>query len=94
MIIVVALGGNAISRKNEKGNITDQIRNSQKTAKHIVDLVEAGHKVVMTHGNGPQVGNVLRRVEASRDSIIWFLEGKKWVGERTTFLMPLSTSTS
>lgn len=67
MIIVVALGGNAISRKDEKGDIPDQIRNSQKTAEHIVDLVEAGYKVVTTHGNGPQVGNVLRRVEASRD---------------------------
>ena len=67
MIIVVALGGNAISRKGEKGDIPDQIRNSQKTAEQVVDLVEAGHKVVTTHGNGPQVGNVLRRVEASRD---------------------------
>ena len=67
MIIVVALGGNAISRMNEKGDIPDQVRNSQRTAEHIVDLVEAGHKVVTTHGNGPQVGNVLRRVEASRD---------------------------
>ena len=67
MLIVVALGGNAISRKDEKGDIPDQIRNSQKTAEHIVDLVEAGHKVVTTHGNGPQVGNILRRVEASRD---------------------------
>jgi carbamate kinase len=67
MIIVVALGGNAISRKDEKGDIPDQIKNSQKTAEHVVDLVEAGHKVVTTHGNGPQVGNVLRRVEASRD---------------------------
>jgi len=67
MIIVVALGGNAISRKDQKGDIPDQIRNSQKTAEHIVDLVEAGHKVVTTHGNGPQVGNILRRSEASRD---------------------------
>ena len=67
MIIVVALGGNSISRKGETGDIPDQIRNSQKTAEHVVDLVEADHKVVTTHGNGPQVGNVLRRVEASRD---------------------------
>lgn len=67
MIIVVAIGGNAISRKDEKGDIPNQTRNSHKMAEYIVDLVEAGHKVVVTHGNGPQVGNILRRVEASRD---------------------------
>jgi carbamate kinase len=67
MRIVVALGGNAISRRGERGDIPDQIKNSQKTAEHIVRLVEAGHKVVVTHGNGPQVGNILRRVELARD---------------------------
>jgi carbamate kinase len=67
MKIVVALGGNAISRKGERGDIPDQVRNSRKTAEHIADLVEAGHQVVATHGNGPQVGNILRRVEAARD---------------------------
>lgn len=66
MKIVLALGGNAISRRDEKGDIPDQTRNSRISAEHIVDLVEAGHQVVATHGNGPQVGNVLRRVEAGR----------------------------
>jgi len=66
MLIVVALGGNAISREGEKGDIPDQIRNSRATAEHIVDLLEEGHRVVMTHGNGPQVGNIFRRVEAAR----------------------------
>ena len=67
MKIVVALGGNAISRRGEKGDLPDQIRNSRITAEHIVGLVAAGHKVIATHGNGPQVGNILRRVEAARD---------------------------
>lgn len=67
MKIVVALGGNAISRRGEKGDLPDQIRNSRTMAEHIVALVAAGHKVVVTHGNGPQVGNILRRVEAARD---------------------------
>ena len=67
MKIVVALGGNAISRRGEKGDLPDQIRNSRMTAEHIVGLVAAGHKVVATHGDGPQVGNILRRVEAARD---------------------------
>jgi carbamate kinase len=67
MRIVLALGGNAISRKGERGDIPDQIRNCQRTAESIVDLVEAGHTVIVTHGNGPQVGNILRRVEAAND---------------------------
>ena len=66
MKIVVALGGNAISREGQKGDIPDQINNCHVTARYIVDLVQAGHKVVTTHGNGPQVGNILRRVEAAR----------------------------
>ncbi|MFH1242956.1 MAG: carbamate kinase, partial [Pseudomonadota bacterium] len=66
MKIVVALGGNAISREDQKGDIPDQINNCHITAQYIVDLVAAGHRVVTTHGNGPQVGNILRRVEAAR----------------------------
>jgi len=67
--IVVALGGNAISRQDERGDIPDQIKNCHRTAEHLVDLVAAGHKVVVTHGNGPQVGNILRRVEAARKEV-------------------------
>jgi carbamate kinase len=67
--IVVALGGNAISRQEETGDIPDQIKNCHRTAAHLVDLVAAGHKVVVTHGNGPQVGNILRRVEAARTQV-------------------------
>jgi carbamate kinase len=69
MKIVVALGGNAISRQDQVGDIPDQIDNCHNTAEHIVDLVEAGHNVVVTHGNGPQVGNILRRVEAARSTV-------------------------
>ena len=64
--LVVALGGNAISRQDQKGDIPDQMDNCHRTARYIVDLVEAGYRVVVTHGNGPQVGNILRRVEAAR----------------------------
>ncbi|MBD3306412.1 carbamate kinase [candidate division KSB3 bacterium] len=69
MRIVVALGGNAISRQDQVGDIPDQIDNCHNTAEHIVDLVEAGHNVIVTHGNGPQVGNILRRVEAARGTV-------------------------
>ena len=67
--MVLAMGGNAISRQDERGDIPDQINNCHNTAEHIVDLVEAGYKVVVTHGNGPQVGNILRRVESARNQV-------------------------
>ncbi|MBX7245358.1 MAG: carbamate kinase [Candidatus Sumerlaeaceae bacterium] len=67
--IVVALGGNAISRKNEEGNIGQQFEHTRETAGHLANLVEAGYLPVITHGNGPQVGNVLRRVELSAGEI-------------------------
>jgi carbamate kinase len=61
--IVVALGGNAISKPGEEGNVPQQFTNAAATAVHLGALVAAGHHLVVTHGNGPQVGNVLRRVE-------------------------------
>jgi len=51
--IVIALGGNALGK-----NLKEQMEAVQKTAKPIVDLLEAGHQVVLTHGNGPQVGMI------------------------------------
>ena len=62
-LIVVALGGNAISKPGEEGNVEQQFRNSNFTATHLASLIKAGYQLVITHGNGPQVGNVLRRVE-------------------------------
>lgn len=64
-LIVVALGGNAISRPEEEGNVAQQFANSRVTARALADLVEAGHQLVITHGNGPQIGNFLVRNEAA-----------------------------
>lgn len=64
-LAVVALGGNAISREKQEGNIPEQFENSRRSMSHVCDLVAAGYRVVITHGNGPQVGNVLRRIEAA-----------------------------
>lgn len=61
--IVVALGGNAISLSDEEGNIDQQFAHTRQTAALLADAIAAGHHPVITHGNGPQVGNVLRRVE-------------------------------
>ncbi len=62
-LIVVALGGNAISRPNQEGNVPQQFENTGYTANYLAGLVESGFQLLLTHGNGPQVGNVLRRVE-------------------------------
>jgi carbamate kinase len=57
-IIVVALGGNAILQANEKGTYQEQVNNVKKAIAEIVKLIKEGYKVVLTHGNGPQVGNL------------------------------------
>ncbi|MBI1825243.1 MAG: carbamate kinase [Planctomycetes bacterium] len=64
-LIVVALGGNAISRENEEGNVNQQFANSRRTAVALADLIFSGHRLVITHGNGPQIGNFLVRNEAA-----------------------------
>ncbi|MEK6797509.1 MAG: carbamate kinase [Planctomycetota bacterium] len=68
-LIVVALGGNAISRPDEEGNVAQQFDNSRITAKALADLVEQGNSLVITHGNGPQIGNFLLRNEAAAGAI-------------------------
>jgi len=67
--IVVALGGNSISSGNRRNDVTAQFAQSRITVRHVADLVEAGHRLIITHGNGPQVGMVLRRVELSRHEV-------------------------
>ncbi|HHM02298.1 MAG TPA: carbamate kinase, partial [Caldithrix abyssi] len=63
---VVALGGNAITREFEEGNIHEQFENTRRSLAGVVHLIGLGHRVIITHGNGPQVGNALIRVEETR----------------------------
>jgi carbamate kinase len=63
MLIVVAVGGNAVSPPGRQGNIADQFAATRLVAVSLADLILQGHQLVITHGNGPQVGNVMRRVE-------------------------------
>jgi carbamate kinase len=63
--MVVALGGNAISREFEEGNVDQQFANSRATARQLADLIEDGWHLIITHGNGPQIGNFLLRNEAA-----------------------------
>lgn len=64
-LIVAALGGNAISLPHEEGRVEQQFAHSAEAARSLADLIEAGHRVVITHGNGPQIGNFLLRNEAA-----------------------------
>jgi len=60
---VVALGGNAISPRGEKDTIYNQFKNTRKSRKAIINLAKQGYNLAVTHGNGPQVGDELLRVE-------------------------------
>jgi carbamate kinase len=62
-LAVVALGGNALVRSKGNDAIPEQYETVSAVAPHLVDLVEAGWRLVVTHGNGPQVGFILRRSE-------------------------------
>ena len=64
---IVALGGNALLRGNQKGTIEEQIQNATETLEHVVSLIEEGYNLVITHGNGPQVGNILMRNDAGEE---------------------------
>jgi carbamate kinase len=61
--MVLAVGGNSLIRAGEKGTIAEQRANAQRTSAEIVRLIAAGYRIVLTHGNGPQVGAALLRSE-------------------------------
>lgn len=63
-LAVVALGGNALLREKETGTIEQQEQNATDTLENLVWMLKAGYELVITHGNGPQVGNILMRNDA------------------------------
>lgn len=63
-IAVVALGGNALLRGNQVGTIDEQEQNTTDTLENLVYLIKEGYNLVISHGNGPQVGNILMRNDA------------------------------
>jgi len=63
---VIALGGNAITKHGEEDTIARQFANTRKSLDGVVELARDGYGLVITHGNGPQVGNALLRIELSR----------------------------
>ena len=65
-LIVIAIGGNSLIEDPKKVTVDAQYRAAEKTAHHIADIIERGNRVVIVHGNGPQVGYILLRSEYAR----------------------------
>ncbi|MFO8021383.1 MAG: carbamate kinase [Perlabentimonas sp.] len=66
-LAVVALGGNALLRGNQVGTIEEQEQNTTDTLENLVYLIKEGYNLVISHGNGPQVGNILMRNDAGEE---------------------------
>jgi len=77
--LVIALGGNAITLPGEPGTIPQQFEHTAETLNHLAPLFHSDARIVLTHGNGPQIGNILIRVEE---------------GERRVPRLPLDTCVS
>jgi len=67
--MLLAIGGNSLIREGERGTIVEQRANVQRTAAQIAGLVRAGYRLVLTHGNGPQVGAALLRSERAATQV-------------------------
>ncbi len=66
---VIALGGNAILRPGQSGTLAEQVTNIRTACRQIAEIVGLGYRVVLTHGNGPQVGHLLLQNEAAREQV-------------------------
>ena len=65
--LVIALGGNALIKPGQKGTAEQQIANLEQVAEQVASLYNRGWRIVITHGNGPQVGRILLRQEKAKD---------------------------
>jgi carbamate kinase len=68
-LAVIAIGGNSLIKDPEHMSVLDQYRAAGETAHHIASIINEGYRVVVTHGNGPQVGFVLLRSELAKDTL-------------------------
>ncbi len=68
-ICVVSLGGNALIRRGERGTIEEQFDHARLSMKQIATMAGEGSRIVITHGNGPIVGNILLRNEAAKNTV-------------------------
>lgn len=67
--IVIALGGNAIKKADERGTAEEQLHNVRETCKHISRIIKKGYEVILTHGNGPQAGSLLIQQEEGKKQV-------------------------
>lgn len=67
--LLIAIGGNSLIRAGQSGSVKEQIENANTTCTHIAKLVEQGHRIVIAHGNGPQVGAQLIRSEMASQQV-------------------------
>ena len=66
-LIVIALGGNALLKSGKKFTEEQELRNARSACLHIRDIARLGYRMVLTHGNGPQVGDILLQQHCARD---------------------------
>jgi carbamate kinase len=66
-LVVIAIGGNSLIKDDQHRTVVDQLKAVGETASHIVPIIREGYRVVVTHGNGPQVGFILLRSDLARD---------------------------
>ena len=67
-LAVIAFGGNALLKSNQKGTYAEQIQNVTETCRCLVPMMKAGYRMVIGHGNGPQVGNVMLQHKAGKET--------------------------
>jgi carbamate kinase len=68
-VAVIAFGGNALLRPEDRGTQEEQIARARQAARWLAEIVQHGYKVVIVHGNGPQVGNILIQAEEASTKI-------------------------
>ena len=68
-LVVIAIGGNSLITDSEHMSVVDQYRAAGETAANIAPIVNDGYRVVVTHGNGPQVGFILLRSELAKEAL-------------------------
>ena len=68
-LAVIALGGNSIRDKGQRGTVAEQFANTRRSVKPIVELLERDYNFILTHGNGPQVGDLMLQSELAKDEV-------------------------
>ena len=68
-LLVIALGGNALVDSKSKGTLEDHLKNIEVTSEMLLPLFEKDYDIVLTHGNGPQVGNILIQNEETAANV-------------------------